>query len=192
MRLWASWLITVVGGISAAAAFYAFLPGDLRSDVDAVLAGLKRSAEHGPATVGQGEGADRKGTASMGLPGPKGDPGERGPQGPQGPPGPPGVQGVQGESSDLRGAADRRVPRARLASKARLVRAVRSVLGARLVPRVKLDLRASRVTPALQVPRVKPDLKAPRARRASRDRRASLELRGRQGRRAARAFHCAC
>jgi hypothetical protein len=98
MRLWASWLITVVGGISAAAAFYAFLPGDLRSDVDAVLAGLKRPAEHGPATVGQGEGADRKGTASMGVPGPKGDPGERGPQGPQGPPGPPGVQGAQGES----------------------------------------------------------------------------------------------
>ncbi len=98
MRLWASWLITVAGGLLAAGVFYALLPGDLRGDVGAIIAGLKRPGESGPATVGQSAKPDRSEAVASGAPGPKGDPGERGLQGPQGLPGASGVQGPKGEA----------------------------------------------------------------------------------------------
>ena len=37
MRPWVSWLVTVAGGILAGAAFYAFLPGDVREDLGSIV-----------------------------------------------------------------------------------------------------------------------------------------------------------
>jgi hypothetical protein len=120
MRPWASWLITVVGGIAAVLAFGAVIP-DLRGTVGDIVADLRdRSVGAGAMTVGRGPvrtdpakghaGApDAHGRSAVasgardeaeGLPGPKGDPGPPGPRGEAGPPGPKGASGQPGPKGD--------------------------------------------------------------------------------------------
>jgi len=97
MKLWASWLLTLVGCAAVGAAFYAALGNDAPDKVGAMVGALRSPAtSRMHATVGQNSGVQKIEPEPRPIERIKGDPGDRGPPGPRGEPGPPGVAGLPG------------------------------------------------------------------------------------------------
>jgi hypothetical protein len=95
---WASWLVTLAGGVAVVLAFYAVLGPDVHDHIDTFISDLRAQSDP-QATHGQGQGwnGDKAEPVTTATIGPKGDPGDRGTPGPQGERGPVGLQGPKGD-----------------------------------------------------------------------------------------------